>query len=201
MLRAAIGMASSGCRTRRRRWPASSIGAWRASGLRGPALAGAPHGRAARRVPSLGPADLPRWSSSTWPPRRRPSAGCCSEEAEKMGALYGAEASRAGPLAGRDGRGVPLLPLAGAGRDRGAPASPIGRCLRRHRRLPRGERGDRQRADSAGRLPPRVRRRLADEVELGRGRVEALAAGIGADDDVLDAGRPTCRACRSRARR
>ena len=62
-------------------------------------------------------------------------------EAEKMGALYGAEASARRPVTGRGGRGLPLLPLAGAGGDRRSPAPPSGGYLgcdrRRTARRPR----------------------------------------------------------------
>ena len=112
------------------------------------------------------------------------------EEAEKMGALYGAEASRAGLTLAETVEAFlffrsPVLDAI-VGQLRRRSADVVGR----HRGLPRGERGDRQRAVGPRQLAPRVRRRLVDDVQLGRGRVEALAAGIGADHDVLDARAP-----------
>ena len=137
------------------------------------------------------------WSSSTSRRPKRAERALLLEEAEKMGGLYGREASERRPHPGRDGRGVPLLPLTRARGDHRPPAPPIGGDRRPDGRRARGERGDRPRARRARRLAPGS----ADEVEVRGGRVEALAAVIGARSRCPRSGRPIGPAGRCPARR
>ena len=105
-------------------------------------------------------------------------------EAEKMGALYGSEASKAGLTLAETVEAFLYFRSPVLDAIVGASSPPLGRRIRCHRRLPRGERCDRQRARGAHELAPREP--LGDDVQLGRGGVEALAAVGGAGDDVLD---------------